>query len=146
VFLDDSAEGGGGEGAAVPVAEEHGELIFGPGGELFAEGDELVHGGLGEGRGADAVGSAGVVIEGGEVAGVEAAEPLVEGSGGEGEVLAGEAGVAVVGGVEVEPCQSAFGLVGKVEVAGQVVESSWKAKDTHGDLLVETPILSDLRG
>jgi hypothetical protein len=92
------------------------------------------------------VGFSAVVFEGGEVAGVEAVEPFVEGSGGEGEVPAGEAGVVVVGRVEVEPGEAALGLGGKLEIAGQVVESALKAKDTHGDLLEETPILADPRG
>jgi hypothetical protein len=135
VLLDEAAEGGGGEDDPVPVLEEHGELIFGPGGELFAEGDDLVHGGLGEGRGADAVGSAGAVIEGGEVAGVEAAEPLVEGGRGDGEVSAGEAGVAVVFAVEVEPGEAALGGRGKGAVKRKVVEGSGEAENTHGVLL-----------
>jgi len=135
VLLDEAAEGGGGEGDAVPVEEEDGELIFGPGGELFAEGDDLFHGGVGEGGLAEVVGSAGAVIEGGEVAGVEAAEPLIESGGGDGEVSAGEAGVAVVFAVEVEPGEAALGVGGKVEIAGQVVESALEAKDMHGVLL-----------
>lgn len=143
---DDASESGGGEGEAVAGFEEDGEFVFGPGGELFAKGDDLVHGGLRDGGGAEAVRFSGAIFEGGEIAGVEAVEPFVEGSGGEGEVSAGEAGVAVVGGVEVEPGEAALGLGGKLEVAGQVVESALKAKDTHGDLLVETPILADPRG
>jgi hypothetical protein len=44
---DYASEGGGGKGEAVPGFEEDGELVFGPGGELFTEGDDEIHGGLG---------------------------------------------------------------------------------------------------
>jgi hypothetical protein len=143
---DYASEGGGGKGEAVPGFEEDGELVFRPGGEFPAESDDLLDRGLGQGRGSEAMGFSGAVFEGGEIAGVEAVEPFVEGSGREGEVAAGEASVAVVGGVEVDPGEAALGLGGKLEVAGQVVESALKAKDTHGDLLEETPILADPRG
>lgn len=139
VAANDASEGGGGEGEAVALVEEDGELVFGPGGELFTEGDDLVHGSLGKWGGAQVLGPSGAVFEGSEVAGVEAVEPEVEGGGGEGEVPAGETGVAVMGVIEVDPGEAALGLGGKVEVAGQVVESALKAKDTHGNLLVETP-------
>ena len=78
---DDASEGGGGKGEAVPGFEEDGELVFRPGGEFPAESDDLLDGGLGQGRGSEAMGFSGAVFEGGEIAGVEAAEPLVEGSG-----------------------------------------------------------------
>jgi hypothetical protein len=92
------------------------------------------------------VGFSGAVFEGGEIAGVEAGLPLGEGSGREGEVPAGESGVAVMGLIEVKPGEAAFGGGGKVEVAGQVVESALETKDTHGNLLVEPPILAEERG
>ena len=59
---------------------------------------------------------------------------------------AGEAGVAVVGGVEVEPGEAAFGLGGKVVLSGKAKERFGQGKQSHGDLLVETPILADPRG
>ena len=81
------------------------------------------------------MGFSGVVFEGCEITGVEAGLPLVEGSGGDGEVSAGFAGVAVMGLIEVQPGEAAFGIGGKVEIPGQVVESALEAKDTHGVLL-----------
>jgi len=143
---DDASEGGGGKGEAVPGVQEDGELVFGPGGEFPAESDDLLDRGLGQGRGSEAMGFSGAVFERGEIAGVEAAEPLVEGSGGEGEVSAGEAGVAVVVGVEVEPGEAALGLGGKVVLSGKAKERFGQGKQSHGDLLVETPILADPRG
>jgi len=143
---DNASDGGGGEGEAVALLEENRELVFGPGRELFSEGDDLFHGVLRQGRGAEAFWPSGAVFEGGEIAGVEAGLPLVEGSGREGEVPAGEAGVMVMGVVEVKPGEAALGGGGKAEVSGQMVERAREGKDTHGDLLLETPILAAERG
>jgi len=80
-------------------------------------------------------GPSGAVFEGGEIAGVEAGLPLVEGSGGDGKVSAGLAGVVAVVVVEVEPGEAAFGVGGEVVLGGEPVEGFGESNDTHGDLL-----------
>jgi hypothetical protein len=135
IAFNEASDGGGGEGDSVLALEEDGEFVFRPGGELFSEGDELVHRGLRQEGRADAAGSAGAVIEGGEIAGVEAVFPLVEGSGGDGKVSAGEAGVVIVGVVEVHPLEPTFGVGREVVLGGEPVKGFGESEETHGDLL-----------
>lgn len=49
IAFEEASDGGGGEGDAVALVEEDGEFVFRPGGELFSEGDDLVHRGLRQG-------------------------------------------------------------------------------------------------
>jgi hypothetical protein len=124
MLFEETAEGGRREADAVALFKQDGEFVLAPGGEALAQGHHLIHRGLRQGGGADAAGASGAVFERGQVLGVEAVKPLVEGAWGDGKVAAGKACVLAVSVVEVEPVEAALGIPGKGVAQVQPIKGS----------------------